>query len=178
MCLVQMDLENAFNRQARRRIFDALLDLAPGLAKLFRVFYGRPTRLYLASGDHIGTSATGVRQGDPLAMLFFSVGQQPTVRAVAAAVQEARTEVGSTLPAGVVAYADDTTVYIGEKGADLAARRVVDVINQTRMRVKIEKCRTLVRPGRAPRVEPANGDPPLFTVVDDGIVVLGSPTGD
>ena len=100
MCLEQMDLENAFNRQARRRIFDALLDLAPGLAKLFRVFYGRPTRLYLASGDHIGTSATGVRQGDPLAMLFFSVGQQPTMRAIAAAVQEARTEVGSTLPAG------------------------------------------------------------------------------
>ena len=57
MCLIQMDLENAFNRQARRRIFDALCDIAPGLARLFRVFYGQPSRLYL-----IGTSATEVQR--------------------------------------------------------------------------------------------------------------------
>ena len=175
MCLIQMDLENAFNRQSRRRIFEALCDIAPGLARLFRVFYGQPSRLYLASGEHIGTSATGVRQGDPLAMLFFSVGQQPTVVALSEAVRRVRDEVGSTLPAGIVAYADDTSVYIGERGADLAARRAVDLINGTRMRVKIEKCRTLVRPGRTQQLGPAGGA--LFPVVEDGLVVLGSPTG-
>ncbi len=148
MCLIKIDLENAFNRQSRRRIFEDLYNIAPGLAQLFRVFYGQPSCLYLASGEHIGTSATGVRQGDPLAMLFFSVGQQPTVVALSAVVQQVREEVGSPLPAGIVAYADDTTVYIGERGVDLAARRVVDLINGTHMRVKIEKCRTLVRPGR------------------------------
>ena len=166
-----MDLENAFNRQSRRRIFDALCDIAPGLARLFRVFYGQPSRLYLASGEW------GVRQGDPLAMLFFSVGQQPTVVALSEAVRQVRDEVGSTLPAGIVAYADDTSVYIGERGADLAARRAVDLINGTRMRVKIEKCRTLVRPGRTQQLRPPAGALPLFPVVEDGLVVLGSPTG-
>ena len=129
----------------------------PRPRSLFRVFYGQPSRLYLASGEHIGTSATGVRQGDPLAMLFFSVGQQPTVVALSEAVRRVRDEVGSTLPAGIVAYADDTSVYIGERGADLAARRAVDLINGTRMRVKIEKCRTLVRPGRTQQLGPAGG---------------------
>jgi hypothetical protein len=116
MWFIQMDLENAFNRQSRRRIFEALCDIAPGLARLFRVFYGQPSRLYLASGEHISTSATEVRQGDPLAMLFFSVGQQSTVVALSEAVRKVQEEVGSTLPVGIVAYADDTTVYMGNGG--------------------------------------------------------------
>jgi hypothetical protein len=40
-------------------------------------------------------------------MLFFSVGQQPTVVALSEAVRQVREEVGSNLPAGIVAYADD-----------------------------------------------------------------------
>jgi len=65
-------------------------------------------------------------------MLFFSVGQQPTVVALSDAVRQVRHKVGSTLPAGIVAYADDISVYIGEGRADLAARRAVDLINGTR----------------------------------------------
>lgn len=50
---------------------------------------------------------------------------------------------------------------------------MVDLTNQTRMRVKIEKNQTLVRPGRAQQLEPVEGA--LFPVVEDaGEVQSGS----
>ena len=172
-----MDLENAFNKQARRNIFDALHTYAPCLLRLFRMFYGFESRLYLTSGEHIGTSQTGVRQGDPMAMLYFSVGHHATLVALNEAVLAVKAETQSELPAGVVGYADDTTVYIGETGAYRAAQRMVEIVGATRMNVKVEKSTILVHPGRQDRVRPPEGQGELFKVVDTGVVVLGNPVG-
>ncbi len=52
---------------------------------------------------------------------------------------------------------------------------MVNLINGTRMQVKIEKCRPLVRPGRTEQLGLVEGA--LFLIVEDGFVVLRSPAG-
>ena len=185
MCLIQMDLENAFNLQARRTIFDALVRIAPGLVRFFRALYGEASGLYLGSGEWVGNSETGVRQGDPMAMLYFSVGIQATLVAIQEAVQAIKVANGSTLPAGVYGYADDTSIFIGEKGAHEAIKAAMVIVQGTRMRVKVTKSKVLVRPGRLeyvrpPRVEEGSGEEQeelLFESTEEGIVVLGNPVG-
>ena len=177
MCILQMDLENAFNLQARARVFEGIRRYSPRHARYFRKLYGRPARLFNGAGDFVGHNSTGVRQGCPPAMLFFALGHHPTLEALATMVKEVKEEVGSTLPAGVSAYADDTSAFIGERGADLVARRAVDIIGATRMRVKLAMCRTFVHGGRVDRVQGVDGAEPCFRVIDDGVVVLGNPVG-
>ena len=65
MCVIQMDMENAFNLQARRVIFNGLLQYAPKLVRIFRKFYGTSSKLFLKSGECMGICATGVKQGCP-----------------------------------------------------------------------------------------------------------------
>ena len=48
MCLIQLDLENAFNLQGRRKIYDSLKARRPGLVRIFRKLYGFRSLLYLA----------------------------------------------------------------------------------------------------------------------------------
>jgi len=57
------------------------------------------------------------------------------------------------------------------------AQRSLEIIGETRMRVKLTKCKTLVHPGRSEKVRPEGGGDPLFRVVEDGIIVLGNPIG-
>ena len=82
-----------------------------------------------------------------------------------------RDRVQSTLPAGVIGYADDLTLFIGESGAQRAARRVTQLIGKTRMQVRVEKCSILVGAGRADTVTPAR-DSSFFQIYDTGITVL------
>ena len=54
------------------------------------------------------------------------------------------------MPVGVFGISDDTTCYLGEKGGAVQAQRSL-IIRETRMRVKLMKCKTLVHPGREKR---------------------------
>ena len=59
----------------------------------------------------------------------------------------------------------------------MLAQRSLEIIGETRMRVKLTKCKTLVHSGRSEKVRPEGGGDPLFRVVEDGIIVLlGYPT--
>ena len=183
MCLIQMDLENAFNLQARRKIYDALKRYAPGLVRIFRVQYGIKAKLYLGSGEYVGTSATGVRQGCPGASMLFSVGNHDPLVELHEAAQVVKAEVGSILPAGASGFADDNSLFIGERGAERLIARSMAIIGETRMRVKVSKCKTLVHSGRRdkvlPEADPLTGErrDPAFEVVETGIIVLGNPVG-
>ena len=70
------DIINAFNELRRSATFEALLESEDGraLARLFRWSYGVSADLFLSDGTRACVSATGMRQGDPLGPLFFSLG--------------------------------------------------------------------------------------------------------
>lgn len=84
--VVELDFKNAFNCLSRRRMIAALERLARGpegspaaksLVRAARYAYGAQTKLLVQMADgsvQEVLSRTGVRQGDPLAMLLFAVG--------------------------------------------------------------------------------------------------------
>ena len=77
--LLSLDVKNAFNSMRRRMIWDGLATYCPSLLRWFRCFYGHSSALRLSNGSLVGKSQSGVRQGDPLASLCFSVGLQPVL---------------------------------------------------------------------------------------------------
>ena len=69
------DIANAFNELRRRATSDALLDSVEGrsLVRLFHWSYGKKAALLHGDGTVACYSETGMRQGDPLGPLFFSL---------------------------------------------------------------------------------------------------------
>ena len=77
--LLTVDQANAFNSVARPAVFEAVKERVPELLPMVQWAYGAPTDLHIV-GAPAGTppvqSQTGVRQGDPLGMLLFSLALQ------------------------------------------------------------------------------------------------------
>ena len=107
-------------------------------------------------------------------------------------MKQVAADINSDLPAGIIAYADDTTGYIEEKGLHLAAKRMREVCMGTRMKFNLTKSKIIVHEGRK------DGVPDLHTAEEDeeedsrqdrnayidtqlevveGKVVLGNPLG-
>ena len=76
--LISLDFKNAFNTLDRRDIAQGLHQHAPSLYRAGRWAYGKPADLVMVSSTSSLTptisSAQGVRQGDPLGPLLFSLG--------------------------------------------------------------------------------------------------------
>ena len=176
--LLPLDLQNAFNKMPRADILVGIRAYAPRLERMFRMLYGAPSRLILGSGELVGKSATGVRQGCPMAMIFFCLGFHATLKKISDAMIEIKDRRESRLPAGVISFADDALVFIGEKGGAEAAVRIKAIIDESRMALNVGKCRILTREGRAGKIQSDNGrDAPLFEVIDSGAKFLGNPVG-
>lgn len=78
-----IDFTNAFNTVHRSSIERALQQRFPSLLRYFRYAYGQPTVLRGADGQPMATSASGVRQGDPLGPLFFCLALDAPLRSLA-----------------------------------------------------------------------------------------------
>ena len=126
--IASLDLSNAFNTLGRRSIATAVAKYAPVFYRATKWAYDLPSLLVTSSGETLA-SAEGVRQGDPLAALLFSLGLRPTLE-----------HLQHLLPkATIIAYLDD--IYVLNRGKEdllaTAARALKDSpvnLNQSKSR--------------------------------------------
>ena len=119
--IVALDLENAFNRLNREFMMKEAKRCLPDLWNLIRWSYEKHSRLYFGDGTFL-TSESGVRQGDPLGPLLFSVAYAKVLRQLIKELNDG----GILDDLSVMAYLDDT--YLTMK-PELEARAKSIAIN-------------------------------------------------
>jgi hypothetical protein len=102
--ITSLDLKNAFNSISRSYVASGIANHAPSFFKLARWAYNDPTILATRTG--LLASTMGVRQGDPLGPLFFSLAIRPLLKDLG----DRLAEIGAT----IISYIDD--IYILSKG--------------------------------------------------------------
>ncbi len=80
--MLKIDLKNAYGTIRRSDILAGLREHAPALIRWFIISYGSPTQLFHAVHGHVGEVQEGVRQGDPMATIFFAIGFQAAIKRI------------------------------------------------------------------------------------------------
>lgn len=136
--LTSLDWKNAFNSLSRSTMAAAIAEHCPQLLRTAKWAYDNPTPLVIGSANgttHVLQSSNGVRQGDPLGPLFFSIGIRALLERLETALGEEHV---------VMAYLDDIFIISKEPGALLAAKRAVEG-NPEGLSLNVSKCREYTR---------------------------------
>ena len=151
--ILAADAPNAFNNIRRRYVQDGLRIMAPTVESWFvRTHTGQAT-LRDSSGRRIFQSSTGVRQGDPLGMLFYSAAIHRGLVQVSDHMRVTYPDtVGLTETRGV-GYADDLAI-MGEVDHLIAQtdeiKRILDTVGYS---MSVPKSRILCRDATDAQIE-------------------------
>ncbi len=77
------------------------------LIRWFIISYGSPTQLFHAVHGHVGEVQEGVRQGDPMATIFFAIGFQAAIKRIN---EHVRAQHPGMPTARAWAFADDLVI--------------------------------------------------------------------
>jgi hypothetical protein len=133
--LTSLNFSNAFNTVDRRDIAEGLRQYAPILYRDGRRAYGCTSSLVLGSseGRHILTLAQGVRRGDRMRPLMFSLGVRSLLRDLASPLG----------PDGLIlAYLDDIYIFSPDE-VDLEQTLAFFGERQPSIRLNPAKCKSL-----------------------------------
>ena len=126
--LISVDIRNAFNSIRRDWIHEEVRRHAPALLPAYRWSYSSHSLLFV--GDQKLLSKSGVRQGDPLSPLLFSLGYSKLLAVLARRMEDN----GVQTPMPLAAYLDDTYAMVAEDQVD----RTLRVINETFSQYEVE----------------------------------------
>jgi hypothetical protein len=149
-----------------------LLEFCPQLAKWFVWSYGVESPLFNSDRQRVGTSKTGCRQGDPLAVLCFCVGFHYVLRSISEMIENVAALSPNAIHYSLWAYIDDLNIGVPVAIANAVSERLADIFGENyRIFINPEKTKLV---GKA-ALQVLN---PLFEVVPYGQLIVGVPTGE
>ena len=135
LCILSFDISNAFNTERRGRTAAGVAKYCPALLPLYQRLYGiEGSSLRNSLGQLVGQSGTGVRQGDPLAMLFFCCSIHDTLVEVNNELKQVMSTaaLGSTLYKYYLqgSYADDLNICLPVPFAEGVFETTMDIFER------------------------------------------------
>ena len=166
LCVLKVDLENAFNTIDRDAVFSAVQAVFPEMVAWFRFCYGAPAKLFCEGRVLPFGSAQGVQQGDPLGPLLFALGLLGVCKALK--------DVGNGTLA--VWYLDDGTVVGEAKEVAKAWKLICAEVGKVGLKVNKGKCELVWPQGSSLEVPEELVELPLIRA--SGFDLLGAPIGE
>ena len=158
--LFAIDLRNAFNSLKREFIYTAVCSRAPQLLATYLWAYRDPSCLYTQGGPTL-SSTSGVRQGDPVGPLLFSLG----FSIILEKLHDRLRTLGVSTAMPVMAYLDDTIIAV----EPCFAEQTQDIIDNTFQEFR-DASGLVLRPEKTKTLTPSTYD-------SIGLEVLGGYIG-